>query len=145
MRMWVTCQARPEPEVRLVRQSGFTLLEMIVVLALLGLATAMVLPSTVRGLDSWKRQSAIDSLLDQVRALPGEARRTGRRIDISASSLQGERPPLRHESDWTLQTPRTWSVAANGVCEAGELIVGSAHGSRRIIVEAPFCDARVAP
>lgn len=127
-----------------MREAGFTLLEMIVVLALLGLATALVVPSTVRGLDSWKRQSAIDSLLDQVRALPGEARTTGRRVDVSDAALQGERPPLRLDPEWTLQVPHPWSVAANGVCEAGELLVGSAHGTRRIIVDAPFCDPRVA-
>ena len=54
-----------------MRQRGFTLLEMIVVLAILGLATALVAPSAIRGIDSWRRQSELDSLLDQIRALPG--------------------------------------------------------------------------
>ena len=57
-----------------MRQRGFTLLEMIVVLAILGLVTALVAPAALRGIDSWRRQAELDSLLDQIRALPGNAR-----------------------------------------------------------------------
>ena len=35
--------------------------------------TAMVAPSAIRGIDSWRRQAAMDALLDQIRALPGNA------------------------------------------------------------------------
>ena len=35
-----------------MRQRGFTLLEMSVVLAILGLATALVAPSAIRGIDA---------------------------------------------------------------------------------------------
>ena len=59
---------------RAMRQPGFTLLEMIVVLAILGMATALVAPAALRGIDSWRRQAAMDVLLDQIRGLPGRAR-----------------------------------------------------------------------
>ena len=36
---------------------GFTLLEMVVVLAILGLATAMVAPSMIRSIDSWRARA----------------------------------------------------------------------------------------
>ena len=62
-----------------MRERGFTLLEMIVVLAILGLATALVAPSMLRGIDSWRRQAAMDVLIDAIRALPGDARARGRR------------------------------------------------------------------
>ena len=75
-----------------MRQRGFTLLEMIVVLAILGLATAMVVPSMLRGIDTWQRQAELDSLLDQIRALPGNARGSGRPIVISKESLGAEAP-----------------------------------------------------
>lgn len=70
------CRATPPIDRRDMRQAGFTLLEMIVVLAILGLATAIVTPSLLRGIDSWQRQSELDSVLDQAvrcRAMRAEA------------------------------------------------------------------------
>ena len=128
-----------------MRQPGFTLLEMIVVLAILGLATAMVAPSAIRGIDSWRRQAAMDALLDQIRALPGNARASGRAIDINAAALKSASPPLRIESEWTLAVPAAWKVNANGVCEDGRVEVGNVHGTRIIAVSAPFCDPQVLP
>jgi general secretion pathway protein G len=123
-----------------VRVRGFTLLEMIVVLAILGLATAMVAPAAIRGIDSWRRQSELDAVLDQVRALPGEARARGRAIEISDDSLKGKTPPLHVADDWTLGVPTPWSVSANGVCAGGEVTIGNDIGRRTITVSAPFCD-----
>lgn len=128
-----------------MRPGGFTLLEMIVVLAILGLATALVAPAAVRGIDSWRRQAAMDALLDQIRALPGQARGSGRRIVVSAESLAAADPPLRIAPDWELRVPAPWTVGANGVCQAGQLEVTNAYGSRRVAVAAPFCDPVVQP
>ena len=145
--MWVMWQAWPTPTRSrpLVRQHGFTLLEMIVVLAILGLATALVAPSAVRGIDSWRRQAAIDGLLDDIRALPGNARSTGRAIALSDEALKAEDAPLRIAGSWTLTVPQPWNVEANGVCEGGELVIGNDYGSRTIAVSSPFCDPAVLP
>lgn len=124
---------------------GFTLLEMIVVLAILGLATALVAPSALRGIDSWRRQAQVDALLDQIRALPGRARAQGRAIALSDASLAGAQPPLVVAPEWRLRVPTPWRVSAAGVCEGGELELGNAYGVRRIRVAAPFCDPAVAP
>lgn len=124
---------------------GFTLLEMIVVLAIMGLATAMVAPSMVRGIDSWRRQSVIDSLLDQIRALPGTARARGRPVEISNTSLAGEGAPLQVPDDWTLRVPVAWQVNGNGVCNGGKVEIGNALGARTIRVAKPFCDPELEP
>lgn len=135
---------RPEPSPD-GNASGFTLLEMIVVLAIMGLATAMVAPSMVRGIDSWRRQSVIDSLLDQIRALPGTARARGRPVEISNASLAGNAPPLQVPGDWTLSVPADWQVNANGVCNGGKVEIGNALGTRTIRVAKPFCDPALEP
>jgi prepilin-type N-terminal cleavage/methylation domain-containing protein len=128
-----------------MRQRGFTLLEMIVVLAILGLATALVAPAALRSIDTWRRQSEQDALLDQIRALPGNARARGRAVEISDAALAAAQPPLHVAADWTLRVPATWRVHANGVCDGGEVEIGNAHGRRVIEVASPFCDPVVQP
>ena len=123
-----------------MRQHGFTLLEMIVVLAILGLATAMVAPSALRSIDTWRRQTEQDSLLDQIRALPGNARTAGRMVIVSSETLASAEAPLKISADWTLRVPSAWRVHPNGVCDGGEVEIVNAYGVRVIEVASPFCD-----
>ena len=145
--MSASAQARsPRPErMPRMRHGGFTLLEMIVVLAILGLAAALVGPSMVKSIDTWRRKAAMDVLLDQLRALPGNARNTGKPITISDATLASAAAPLRIDADWTLRAPEPWSVGANGVCQGGEVIVGNVYGERTISVAPPSCDPSVQP
>lgn len=126
-------------------RQGFTLLELIVVLAILGMATALVAPSMIRGIDSWKRQAQLDALFDQVRALPGNARASGRSILVDQGSLESEVPPLRVDGDWVLRVERPWKVNANGVCGDGEVSIGNDHGSKAVLVVSPFCQPELKP
>lgn len=128
-----------------MRQRGFTLLEMIVVLAILGLATALVAPAALRGIDSWRRQSELDSLLDQIRALPGNARASGKPIALSDETLKAKDAPLRIAGEWALGVPTPWKVNANGVCQGGQVTIGNRYGSRTIRVGSPFCDPILLP
>ncbi len=125
--------------------AGFTLLEMIVVLAILGLSAALVGPSMLRGIDTWRRQAAMDVLLDQLRALPGDARASGKPIVVSDTTLASTAPPLRVDGDWRLRVPEPWVVGANGVCRGGEVVVANSFGERTVRVAAPFCDPVVQP
>lgn len=122
------------------RVAGFTLLEMVVVLAIIGLATAMVAPSMIRSIDTWRRQSQVDALLDQVRGLPNQARARGLAIEISDATLQGGKPPLQVGEGWQLHAPEAWRVQANGVCDGGRLQL-DVNGRERVLqVDAPFCE-----
>ena len=145
--MWVTRRVKRPPihSNRQMRHAGFTLREMIVVLALLGLVTAMVVPSMLHGIDSWRRQAAMDALLDQIRALPGVARASGKTLVIDDKTLASKTPPLTIEDGWTLTAPTTMTVAGSGVCSGGELAVSNSYGVRTIKVAAPFCDPVIAP
>ena len=66
------------------------------------------------------------------------------REDIE-SALKEASAPLRIAGEWTLGVPEPWSVAANGVCEGGEVTIGNDVGSRTIVVAAPFCEPAVRP
>lgn len=124
--------------------AGFTLLEIIVVLAIMGLVTAVVAPSAIRGIDSWRRQAQADLVIDQIRALPGRARASGRAIDISDESLAADASPLEVGEGWRLHVPTPWTVQANGACAPGVVELHGGHAVVTIDVSAPFCDARPA-
>lgn len=122
---------------------GFTLLEIIVVLAIMGLVAAVATPAVVRGIDSWRRQAQADAVMDQLRGLPARARASGRPIEVSGAALAGESPPLRVEAPWTLAVPDPWTVQANGVCQGGQVEL---HGDGRVLAleaTSPFCDPQV--
>ena len=62
----------------MTRASGYTLLEMVVVLALMGLAVGMAAPAGFRMIDSWREAGDVDEVLRQLAALPSAARAQGR-------------------------------------------------------------------
>lgn len=126
---------------------GFTLLEMVVVLSILGLATAIAAPSVFRSIGTWQRQGQIEGLLDQIRGLPAMARAQGRDVLISTETLGAAIPPLRAEQGYSLATAKAWHVRYNGVCDQGTVTLqGSGSASPvRIQVAAPFCDPKVLP
>lgn len=112
---------------------------MIVVLAIMGLAVALVAPSVIRSIDSWRRQSQVDLLLDQVRALPSVARTRGRAIRIDDATLAADDSPLQTVAGWQLHAPEPWQVQANGVCDGGRLQLEVDGTRRELEVSAPFC------
>lgn len=140
--MPISVTSRIVDPARLHGAHGYTLLELVVVLAIMGLVTAMVVPSTIRGIDSWRRQAVVDAVMDQVRGLPMRARSSGRPIEISNQALKDAEPPLAINEGWTLTTPASWTVQANGVCQGGVLEI---RGPARVVtldIAAPFCEPR---
>lgn len=125
---------------------GFTLLEMVVVLSIIGLTTAIAVPAMLQGMASWKRKGEVELVLDQVRGLPAAARARGSDLVISQQTLlAGPDAPIKVGEDSTLTTGRTWRVRYNGLCEGGIVQLQSDGRIVNIEARAPFCDPHEMP
>lgn len=124
------------------KSRGFTLLELVVVLTIMGLAAAMAAPSLFRAIDSWRARDVLDRVGGQINGLPAQARISGRAVMLGGkeAALPFELPP-----DWTASLPTPWSVRGNGYCEGGDVVLR--HGEREwtLRATAPFCEVEAAP
>lgn len=140
---------RADPSDRRLRlarglSGGFSLLEMVVVLAILGLVTALAAPSLLRTIATWQRQSQVDVVLDEIRGLPGRARSSGADIELDDAAVANATGPLAVPEGWSLSVPTPWHVQGNGVCLGGELLLDDGQRTWQIVVAAPFCEPRLA-
>lgn len=125
--------------------AGFTLLEMVVVLSILGLATAIAAPSVLHSIGAWQRRGEVESVLDQIRGLPAAAREKGSDVLISNETLATPSGPLHAEVGSALSTDKAWRVRHNGVCDGGLIALQREGRATRIAVSAPFCDPQLLP
>jgi type II secretion system protein H len=113
-----------------MRRNGFTLIEMLVTIGILGLAAAVVVPS-LQGIESRRLQEEVARLRALFRIAQDEARVSGRTL-VWEADLQGYRfRPLVPETapeagrEWRdeLLRARSWPFAVRRV-EGGRIVFG---------------------
>lgn len=94
---------------------GFTLLEMVVVLALVALLGAVVMPSLLKMQQAWKRRIELQDIAGQLRSMGYRARLQGLEVAIGP---YGVVPPqmLSLPEHWSLSAPVPILYLANGAC-----------------------------
>lgn len=119
---------------------GFTLLEMLVVLVILGLAAAVVAPPLARTVERVREAGDRDDLRRGLERLPLQAREQGRALDIPAGTLLPA-PGRAWPEGWRLVAATPLRIEASGFCHGGDVQASGPGGPRRWRLEAPDCRA----
>lgn len=101
------------------RRRGFTLLEMLVVLALLGLVAGLVAPQAGRWLSNAQERGWRADLKARIEGLPIKAFLAGRPLSVDAVQLQAGLPGESGGLVLRMRQPLRYS--ASGAAEGGEL------------------------
>ena len=132
-------------------RGGFTLLELLVVLALLGLATAIAMPNLERLYVAVTRASEQDHVLDQIAALGREAALNGRAYVVygnvappdpaeAARYVDYETYVVDVPEGWRLELDSPLVALANGVCLGGALTLSHEEvAAVRVELAPPYC------
>ena len=156
MPTWATCRSSSSQAARGLnrrkRSSGFTLLELIVVLVILGVVGALALPNLQNLYASATRRADRDIALDQIARLGADALLSGHGLIIwpAAASVEGDglaagyaRRELELPADWAFELDRPLRVQPNGVCLGARLVLIDPRGQRtEHDLEPPFCRAQ---
>ncbi len=131
------------------KPSGFTLLELLVVLVIVGLLAAVTFPNVERAYSSIARSTERDRILDQFATLGREAMLRGRDyVVVGTAGDAGNAPGLAEYERYPLAVPDGWQVRldepllvrANGICLGGEVMLRHAESPpERLVLVAPEC------
>lgn len=145
----------PVPASRLPAGTGFTLLEMLVVLVLAGALVALAFPNLQRLYGSVARNTERAHILDQLAALGREALAKRRAYFLADPERddngRGAAPggqfspyPLVVPEGWRLRVDTPVFVRANGVCLGGAVtLLHEDVPPTRLTLEAPLCRVAV--
>lgn len=125
-------------------QSGFTLLEILVVMLLMGLMAGMALPQLERTVRGVEVRSQRDAAVADLSRLSYRLYVLGRRFELtekSASQLLDDGEPAVHLArGWTLAAEQPIQFSAMGVCSGGTVQLKSPFGeSIQLDLAAPAC------
>lgn len=114
-------------------QRGFTLLELLVVLVLVGMIAGMVGPRFIDLADRLRHRNEWQTLQQRVNGLPMEIQLIGRPMAL-------QELPLILPAGWQLKTERPVRYLSNGVCLGGQLqLLQGDEVKRRIALTPPYC------
>jgi len=119
---------------------GFTLLELLVVLALIAAVAGLALPNFSRMMDSFTMNTAWRGIEAELGDLPYRAFSQGRSVRLNAANARMHLPSL--PENWALTIAAPIVYRENGWCEGGALLFSAADGTKRQYkLQAPRCEA----
>lgn len=123
--------------------SGFTLIEIIVVMAIVGLLTGIAIPRLTTLYASVENASQRRAIQDQIEGLGYLAYASGKSIVLESSSESGGQTkdyPLQLPIGWRIELPKPVHYSAQGFCGGGRLIINDPDGGRVAFrLASPLC------
>ena len=143
MKTSVIClQAKADTGAR--HRGGFTLLELLVVLALMATMTALVLPRFAALFEAGQRSFERAKVIDALAALPYRAYTEQRGFDLVKWPGQQQSVPLTLPEGWRLEAAGEQGVRyrSNGFCSGGTVRLDTGADVEEFLLEAPLCEPR---
>jgi prepilin-type N-terminal cleavage/methylation domain-containing protein len=146
------------------RQAGFSLLEILIVLGIIGVAAALAGPAFFAQIDMQREQEAQQQLIAQVTSIAAKAQRESQSYtigELDPNQLTPSTLPSAHAGRLATQIDRNtkplalpetfagWRITAdqpiyvgtNGFCSGGAFtLTAPSNRSARYIITAPYCD-----
>lgn len=113
---------------------GYSLIEVMVTLALVGLLSAIVLPQFETLVDAVRRDTALDELATAVRTARLEAYAERRTVKLSEHFDSVEIP-----AGWAVRFPEDVIIRPSGVCLGGRMIIDTLETSIVFSLNPPRC------
>jgi prepilin-type N-terminal cleavage/methylation domain-containing protein len=122
--------------------SGFTLLEMVVVLAIIATIAGVALPNFARMIESYQQKSTLGSVTSELSGLSFRAFSGAAPLTLSAESARTLVPSL--PSDWQLRVDPPITIQANGFCAGGDATITAKTGATwQVKLVPPLCAAEL--
>ena len=118
------------------RPQGYTLLEMVVVMAIIAIATAIAAPPSYRMIRSWQEATQVEDVMQQLERLPSAVLASGNPL-LAAADNGVELIEL--PQDWVLHMRTPLRVQANGACSDASGVLTTPYQTLEFQVQAPFC------
>lgn len=143
MKILATCLSM-KADIRRPASAGFTILELLVVLALMAGLTGLALPQLGKLYEASERRFEKAQVVDSLAALPFEAFAQQEGFTITQWPGQEEPVPLTLPAGWTLKSAGDAGVryASNGFCSGGILRLDTGAGVEEFVLQAPMCEPR---
>lgn len=128
----------------MLRNAGFTLLELLVVLVIIGLLAGYVAPSFSRLADRTSHSVSRNAVLAEFDGLAYRVYLDGRPFKLTAETaaqpLQDGRPALALPEGWKIELSAPVEFSPSGVCAGGEAWLSDPDGAReRLTLVPPAC------
>lgn len=119
---------------------GYTLLELLIVLLIISLVTALIMPRLFNMYSRWQAAYERDDVFARVGSLGYLAFQRGIDFDLTRwPAATGEQIPLELPVGWSLTTQAPIHFFANGACSGGTVFLHYQAQSFQLTLQPPFC------
>ena len=121
---------------------GFTLIELVVALAIIGLGLSLVLPRMMAWVDRLAFSSRQQRFEDTLAELGSSARRSGRSVVLRSTDFaahSNEPAPIELPSNWSLTVEPPIAFRYDGICTGGKVRLSFPAGERNYRLRPPYC------